>query len=198
MRPQTVPRWLASVRPPAAAAARCRPSPKPMRVVGVDPSCHLAGWACIQPAGGGRERLLGHGVIPVRSAADIERAMDAFQDVYDVNVLGVEGSYIGANPQSGLALAEEGGRWRHAAERRGIRVVFVLASAWQASVLRVSPRAARAERKREAQAWALRTFAAELAEHAADAAGLAVSLLRGPEGPATLPLFGPRPGREAS
>lgn len=149
----------------------------PVTVLAVD-SAQRSGWAIVRHARG-RDRLLDHGIVNVRSAADVVQAVEVLAS-FPVDAIAIESPYIGVNAGTGLALAMLAGRWAQEFERRGVEVQGVLATVWQMGVLAglISRHSGRDDRKRAAQLWARATFGAALAEDEADAAGLASFVAR--------------------
>jgi len=142
-----------------------------MIVVGLD-SAELTGYAVV--AAGPRERLTHHGTFTISGAADVEQAV-ATLAAMKPDLVAVEAPYVRLNAATGLTLAVLLGRWLQAWERRGVATATVLASTWQIQILGglVDRRSDRATRKRAARLWTRSTFAVELGEDEADAAGIA-------------------------
>lgn len=137
-----------------------------------------AGWALVEQING-RERLNGHGVlrldgkhgVPAQLIADLAAEWHA-------DFVGIEIPYVAKNVNTAMVLARLAGRFEQAFERAGSQVVVVRASEWQAGVLGRFGGVRRAEKKKAAALWARAMFGRSLTEDEADAAGIAVHVLR--------------------
>lgn len=149
-----------------------------MIVLGID-SAEVTGFAVVVRDPGQRERLVRHGTLPIRTAADVGAAVTELAAAAP-DVVAIEAPFVRANPATGLALATLLGRWLQEWERRGARTTTVLASTWQIGLLAgfIDRRSDRAARKAAAQQWARATFGVNLPEDEADAAGIASWTLR--------------------
>jgi Holliday junction resolvasome RuvABC endonuclease subunit len=152
-------------------------------VAGID-SAELTGFAVVVAEPGGRERLLRHGTLKIRKAADVERAVaELAGDRPDL--VAIEAPFIGVNVTTGLTLATLLGRWLQSWETRGVPTTTATASVWQTGVLSglITPCSNRAERKAACRTWCKATFSGEtrgvnLTEDEADAIGLATFAVR--------------------
>jgi Holliday junction resolvasome RuvABC endonuclease subunit len=144
-----------------------------MKVLAID-SAEVSGWALLDG-----ERLVGHGAVRVRTAAEVDAAASELA-AYVPDVVAVEEPFVHPrNPSTGLVLARLLGRWLQAFEGRGFAAVTVPASMWQPAVLPgITNRSRSTGRKAAAIALARDLFAVEVGEDAADAIGLAVYVAR--------------------
>jgi hypothetical protein len=157
-----------------------------LRVCGLDVAT-TTGLALVERLPGARERLIRHGIIRVRDAGAVKAAAEHIA-ADQPDLVALEVPFFGpATPGAALPLAEIVGRFKQELERRGLETVTAPAVVWQAGMLKglINGRSDRAARKRAAQLWAQRQFAAELKERGvslsedeADAAVLAVWALR--------------------
>ena len=149
-----------------------------MTVLGID-SAELTGFALVSKGPGASERLLRHGTMHIRTAADVEAAVAEFAP-HAPDVVAVEAPFVRANAATGLTLAVLLGRWLQEWERRGATAVTVLASTWQIALLTglIDGRSKRDQRKRAARTWAQAAFGEDLSEDEADAACIASWALR--------------------
>jgi hypothetical protein len=107
-------------------------------VLGID-SAELSGFAVVARDPDGRERLEHHGVLTIRSAADVEAAIAALV-VHAPDVVAVEEPFVHPrNPATGLTLARLLGRWLQAIEGRGLAAVTIPSTGES-----LSPRSSRA------------------------------------------------------
>ena len=93
---------------------------------------------------------------------------------YNPTMACVETQYLGANPHSCIALAQNAGRWLEACAAAEIPVVALVApSTWQSAELGCSSRATTDQRKAISIARCRGLWRVSLSEHCADAALIA-------------------------
>lgn len=145
-----------------------------MIVLGLDAASHT-GWGLIERVGG-REKCLGSGVVNGKSWEEVDAL--ASRVVHGDNppdLVAIEDNFLGVDPNAMKVISRIVGRWLQAFEPLGIDAVLVMASTWQAALLKglMAHRAQRAERKRAAAQWVQANCGVDLKGDEADAVCLA-------------------------
>lgn len=139
-----------------------------------------AGWALAENHAG-KETLTAHGVIDLSGKRCLSISTVIYELVRDlplVDVVGIELPYLGKNVVTLRTLSRLFGRFEQAFEPTGAEIVEVLATKWQHRVLGTFGGRKRDDLKKASKIWARATFGVVLTEDEADAAGIAVHVLR--------------------
>jgi Holliday junction resolvasome RuvABC endonuclease subunit len=140
------------------------------------------GWALVEGPPGA-ERLLANGVLGLGGktpswtliAGLARQCRDA---VSKIEVVGIELPWLGENPHTAIRLGRYCGQFEQEFGPSGAEIELIRATEWQSRILGRLGGKTRDQLKPAAILWARGQFKVRLSEDEADAAGIAVHLLR--------------------
>lgn len=139
-----------------------------MIVIGIDAAIVKTGIGVVDG-----DAFVASSLVRGTKASGIALEAKALNARHVARLAAIELPYHGQNADTTIKLSMAVGQWKQALEWEGISVVLYRAGEWQRSVLGVSPRAKRKERKAAAVTWAMRVLGVKVCEDEADALGLA-------------------------
>lgn len=150
-----------------------------LRILGLD-CATKCGWALVDNVSG-KERMLGRGVMDLSRStwnqihwlAMYCRDPDRLPDVVVIEL-----PYLDKNPVTLRTLAMLAGRFQQAFEAAGIPTELLMATQWQRKILGRFGGNKREDLKKAVVLWARATFGVVLTTDEADAAGIAMCVLR--------------------